>query len=212
MPLLLARSMSKTMTMMKGSTPWTCHEWTTITSRSQRRIHSLSGSQHRSNIKHRDHKGQEQAHLCTNRMTIQTFHMHNVTIEEKIDVNKLHHNVCHPAKDIHHQKCKARWYLWGIKYCPAMSRYLGHFSSFWRPCHHLEIFHMITFQCILISPSSIPKSDLVLSHNSSCDDPISTSPVPKSHIVMFYNSSCYDPISTPPVPKSHIVMSHNSSC
>ncbi len=21
-----------------------------------------------------------------------------------------------------HQKCKARWYLWGIKYCPAMSR------------------------------------------------------------------------------------------
>jgi hypothetical protein len=85
-------------------------------------------------------------------------------------------------------------------------------SSCERPCYHLKIFHMITLQNILISPSSIPKSDLVLSHNSSCDDPISTSLVPKSHIVMSHNSSCYDPISTYPVPKSCIIMSHNSSC
>ncbi len=85
------------------------------------------------------------------------------------------------------------------------------FLIFSRPCYHLEILHMITFHCILISPSSIPKSNLVLSHNSSCDDPISTSPVPKSHIGMSHNSSCYDPISTSPVPKSHIVMSHYSS-
>ncbi len=50
-----------------------------------------------------------------------------------------------------------------------------------------KIFHMITFLNILISPSSIPKSDLVLSHNLSCDVPISTSPVPKSHICMSHN-------------------------
>jgi hypothetical protein len=67
------------------------------------------------------------------------------------------------------------------------------FSSCKRCCYHLEIFHMITFLNILISSSIIPKSDLVLSHNSSRDVPISTSPVPKSHIVMSHNSSCYDP-------------------
>ena len=43
---------------------------------------------------------------------------------------------------------------------------------------------MITFLNILISSSIIPISDLVSSHNSSCDVPISTSPVPKSHIDM----------------------------
>ncbi len=94
---------------------------------------------------------------------------------------------------------------------------------------------MITFLNILISPSSIPKSDLVLSHNSSCDVPISTSPVPKSHIVMSHNLSCYDSninfscpkkspfsvrkfiltqpnISTSSVPKCHLVLSHNLPC
>jgi hypothetical protein len=74
-----------------------------------------------------------------------------------------------------------------------MSRLLGRFSSCGRSCYHLEIFHMITFQYILISPSSIPKSDLFLSHNSSCDVPMSTSPVPKIHIIMSHNSSRYDP-------------------
>jgi hypothetical protein len=70
---------------------------------------------------------------------------------------------------------------------------------------------MITFLNILISSSIIPKSDLVLSHNSSCDDLISTSPVPKSHIVMSHNSSCYDPNINLSCPKKHMVMSHNSS-
>ncbi len=51
---------------------------------------------------------------------------------------------------------------------------------------------MITFLKILISYSVIPKSDLVFSHNSSCDVPISTSSVPKSHIDMSHISSCYD--------------------
>ncbi len=60
-------------------------------------------------------------------------------------------------------------------------------------CYHLKIFHMITFLNILISSSIIPKSDLVMSHNSSPDVPISTSLVPKSHIVMSHNSSCYEP-------------------
>ncbi len=87
------------------------------------------------------------------------------------------------------------------------------FFIFWgTPCNHLKIFHMIIFQYIVVSPSSIPKSDLVLTHNSSCYDPISTSPVPKSYIIMPHNSSWFDPISTSPVSKSHIVMSHNSSC
>ena len=52
---------------------------------------------------------------------------------------------------------------------------------------------MIAFLNILISSSIIPKSDLGLSHNLSCDVPISTSLVPKSHIVMSHNSSRYDP-------------------
>jgi hypothetical protein len=41
--------------------------------------------------------------------------------------------------------------------------------------------------------SIFPKSDLVLSHNSSRDVPISTSPVPKIHIFLSHNSSCFDP-------------------
>ncbi len=107
---------------------------------------------------------------------------------------------------------QSRRYLWGIKYCPAMSQQLGHFSSFWRPCYHLKIFHMITFLNILISPSSIPKNDLVLSHNSSCDDPISTSPVPKSHIVISHYSSWRDLKLTSPVPKNYLDQVWNLSC
>ncbi len=69
---------------------------------------------------------------------------------------------------------------------------------------------MITFLNILISSSIIQISNLVLSHNSSHDVPISTSPVPKSHIVMSQKKFMTQ-ISTSPVPKKHIVMSHNSS-
>jgi hypothetical protein len=64
---------------------------------------------------------------------------------------------------------------------------------------------------ILIPSSIIPKSDLVLSPNSSRDVPISTSPVPKSHIVCPIIHLVMTQISTSPVPKKHIVMSHNSS-
>jgi hypothetical protein len=67
------------------------------------------------------------------------------------------------------------------------------FLSCNRCCYQLEIFHMITSLNILILSSIIPKSDLVLSHNSSCDVPISTFPVPKSHILVSHNSSCYNP-------------------
>ncbi len=87
---------------------------------------------------------------------------------------------------------------------------------------------MITFLNILISPFSIPKSDLVLSHYSSCDVPISTSPVPpiihlvmtqistslvpKKHIVMSHNLSGRDQKLTSPVQQKHLVQSQNSSC
>ena len=86
------------------------------------------------------------------------------------------------------------------------------FSSCKRYCYHLEIFHMIIFLNILISSSIIPKSDLVLSHNSSHDVPISTPLVPKSHIAMSHNSSYSDPKSISPVPRSHLVQSHILSC
>ncbi len=56
------------------------------------------------------------------------------------------------------------------------------FLSSGKLCYHLENVHMTTFQYILISPSSIPKSDLVLTHNSSCYDPnINFSCPKKSH-------------------------------
>jgi hypothetical protein len=74
-----------------------------------------------------------------------------------------------------------------------------------------KIFHMITFKYLLISPSSIPKSDLVLSYNSFYYDPTLTSHVPKSHIVMSHNLLHYDSKSTSPVPKSCLLMSQNSS-
>ncbi len=64
-----------------------------------------------------------------------------------------------------------------------------------------EIFHMITFLKVLISHFSIPKSDLVFSHNSSHDVPISTSLVPKSHILMSHNSSRYNPNNNFSCPK-----------
>ncbi len=92
---------------------------------------------------------------------------------------------------------------------------------------------MITFLNILISSSILPKSDLVLSHNSSVMSQyqlllsqkvtflcpiihlvmtqISTSPVPKKHIVMFHNSSWRDPKLTSLVPQNHLIQSKNSS-
>jgi hypothetical protein len=70
---------------------------------------------------------------------------------------------------------------------------------------------MITFLNILISLSSIPKSDLVysmihlmISHYQLLQSPKVTSLCPIIHLVMTQ-------ISTSPVPKKHIVMSHNSS-
>jgi hypothetical protein len=80
-----------------------------------------------------------------------------------------------------------------------------------RCCYHLKILHMITFLKLLKSHFGIPKSDLVLSHNSSHDVPISTPLVLKSHIVMSHNSSRYDPNINFSCPKKHIIMSHNLS-
>jgi hypothetical protein len=41
------------------------------------------------------------AFIPTGRQSIKAFHMPNGTVEVATDVDKLHHNVRHPAKDIH---------------------------------------------------------------------------------------------------------------
>ncbi len=83
------------------------------------------------------------------------------------------------------------------------------------------------------STSPVPKTHIVMSHNSSWRDLTLTSPDPKYHLGQVQNLSSYDHKSTSPVPKkspcpvpyfillwpnidfscpkSHLVLSHNSS-
>ncbi len=76
-------------------------------------------------------------------------------------------------------------------------------SSLNLPYDHLPKYTDIIFRYL--------KNNLGLSHNSSCDVPISPYPVPKSHIIMSLIHLVMTQISTSPVPKKHIVMSHNLS-
>ncbi len=76
-------------------------------------------------------------------------------------------------------------------------------SSWNLPSDHLLICTNITFQ--------YPKKWHCFVPFSSCCDPISTSPVPKSHIIMSHNSSDYNKKLPSPVPKKHLIQSPNLS-